>query len=178
VDLHKGAGLKLDITKIPQNLHYLIPYVERWGFESLDDQDAFVAEMQMRSPQEIQEFNSVVDKALPLITNWGARLLELEKPLNELTEEDWKHPYWSFLNMLKLREITGYDDNDPDIAAANRRFAQEVRTQQYEKATVNADDAFRQRDYAAYVSILSPFNDLLSPSQKQKLELAARRMNE
>jgi hypothetical protein len=156
----------------------LIPYVEKWSFDSLEDQDAFVTEMQVRSPQEVQEFNSLVDPATPLIINWGASLLELEKSLSELTEEDWKHPYWSFVNMLKLREITGYDDKDPDVAAANQRFAQELRMERYHEATVKADDAFRLRDYDAYVSILSPFGDILSPAQKRKFELAARRMDD
>ena len=179
MDLDKGAGLKLDITKIPWNLHYLVPYIEKWGFESLDDQDAFVIEMQSKRPQQIQEFNGVMDEAAPLIAEWGATLSQLEKHLSELTEVDLKHPYWSFLHVLKLRETTGYNDDDnPDVIAANERFAQEVRMQQYDNAVVKADEAFRLRDYATYVLILQPFKDLLSPVQKKKYELAMQRMQE
>jgi hypothetical protein len=178
MDIQKGAGLKLDPTKVPPELQHLIPYVERWGFESLDDQDAFVAEMQVQHPQEIEEFNTIVDKAKPLINAWGVSLAELNKPMNELSEEDWKHPYWSFLNMLKLREITGFDDqDDPGVIAANQRFAQEVRMQRYHEATVKADEAFRLQDYREYVSILSPYLDLFTISQTKKFELARRRMN-
>jgi len=98
--------------------------------------------------------------------------------MNELTEEDWKHPYWSFLNMLKLRENTGFDDqDDPEVMVANQRFAQEVRIQRYHEATLKADDTFRLQDYARYVSILSPFMDLLTNSQMKKFELAMRRKN-
>ena len=43
------------------------------------------------------------------------------KPVSELTDQDWKHPYWSFLNALKLGEITGYDDDDdPAVKMADR----------------------------------------------------------
>ena len=159
-------------------MQHLIPYVERWGFESLDDQDAFVAEMKEQRPQEIEEFSTIVDKAKPLIDHWGASLVELNKAMNELTEEDWKHPYWSFLNMLKLMENTGFDDqDDPEVMVANQRFAQEVRIQRYHEATLKADDTFRLQDYARYVSILSPFMDLLTNSQMKKFELAMRRKN-
>jgi len=70
----KRSRHKVRPTKVPQELQHLIPYVERWGFESLDDQDAFVAEMQEQRPQEIEEFSTIVDKAKPLIDHWGLLL--------------------------------------------------------------------------------------------------------
>jgi hypothetical protein len=176
MDLAQGAGLKLDVSKIPQELHYLIPYVEKWGFGSLEDQDAFVMEMRRQRPKEVQEFNSVVDEADPLIRLWGATLSQFDKHISQLTEDDWQHPYWSFLSMLKLREITGCDDKSPDEIAADERFARELRLERYAQAITNADEAFRLGDYSAYVCILQPFEDLLTPVQKKKRDLAARRM--
>ena len=72
--------------------------------------------------------------------------------------------------MLRLREITGYDDDDdPGVIAARERFARERRIEQYRAATVQPDDAFRQGDYAEYGSIIEPFDDLLTPTQKKAL---------
>ena len=176
MDLDKGAGLKLDTRKVLQALHHLVPYVERWAFDSLEDQDAFVAEMLAQRPQEVQHFNSVVDAAAPIISRWGSTLTELDKPVSELTEADQAHPYWSFLNVLKLREITGYSENDPVVAAAKQRFAQELRIEQYREATAKAAESFRFEDYTTYVAMLRPFEDLLTPVQRKKLELAVRRM--
>jgi len=140
------------------------------------DQDTFVREMQTHRPQKIQEFNSVVDEADPLIREWGATLSRLDERISQLTEDDWKHPYWSFLSILKLREITGYNDKTPDVIAADERFARELRLERYREATTKADEAFRLGNYAAVVSSLQPFEDLLSPVQKRKLDLAASGM--
>jgi hypothetical protein len=62
------------------------------------------------------------------------------------------------------------------VAAANLRFAQELRKERYYKATAKAAKSFRIGDNAAYVAILHPFEDMLSTTQKKKLEIAARRM--
>ena len=35
MDLDEGTGLKLDVSLIPKKLHWLVPFVERWGWESL-----------------------------------------------------------------------------------------------------------------------------------------------
>jgi hypothetical protein len=174
MDLEKGAGLRLDWEKIPQELHFLIPYVEKFSFDSLHAQDAFVAAMQRHRPEEIGLFNRAVDRAVQLIAEWGASL-PLDKPASEFTSEDWAHPYWAFLNVLKMREITGYaDDPDPAVKAARERFNQETRLERYYEATVQADDAFRRGDYAVYVSLLEPFDDLLTPAQKKKISFARR----
>ena len=174
MDIEKGAGLTLDRGKIPPELHFFVPYVEKWSFDSLEDQDAFVAQMQRHRPEEITPLNHAADDADPLIREWG-KTLPFHKHVSEFTPEDWQHPYWAFLNVMKLREITGYDDDDPEVIAGRERFAQEKRIERYREATVQADEAFRQRDYASYVSILEGFDDLLTPAQEKKLSLAKRR---
>ena len=178
MDLNRGAGLKLDAGQIPETLRALIHWVEKWAFESLSEQDEFVAEMRRRRPDEVQEFNRLVDEHRASIASWGATLSHLDKHISELTDDDWRHPYWSFLNAVKVREITGFDGYEPEVLAAKSRVAQEIRTEQYNKATADADEAFRQRDYAAYLSILSPFEDLHSPAQKKKIALAVRKVEE
>lgn len=177
MDLEKGAGLTLDHGKIPQELHFLIPHVEKWSFDSLDDQDAFVAQMKRHRADEIAPFNRAVDDADPAIRRWQ-KTLPFRKHVSEFTPEDWQHPFWAFLNVLKLRETTGYDDDDPDVIAARERFASERRIDHYREATIEADEAFRQGDYASYVSILERYEDLLTPAQKKKKSLATRKAGE
>lgn len=176
MDLDRGAGLTLDATRIPAELHPLIPYVERWGFKSLDDQDEFVKLMLEQRREEVREFNSAIGGLQSRIREWVIGLPEGNKHVSEMTPEDWEHPVWSFLSALKIREITGYeDDNDLDVLAARTRFQQEVRRQAHAKATAAADEAFRKGDYAAYVSTLAPFEDLLTPVQQKKMALATRK---
>ena len=74
MDLEKGAGLTLDRRMIPPKLHFFVPYVEKWSFHSLDDQDAFAAQMQRHRPDEIGPFNRAADDAAPLIRDWGKTL--------------------------------------------------------------------------------------------------------
>jgi hypothetical protein len=178
MDLEKGAGLTLNRAQIPAELHQVVPYIEKWSFDSLDDQDVFVAEMQEHRPEEIELFNDAIDEVDALITKWGRSLPFHRKHVSEITEEDWRHPYWAFLNVLKLREITGFDENDPEICAARQREAEERRVKQFKEATREADNAFRQRDYASYVTILGPFEDLLNAVQQKKKKLAMRRASE
>lgn len=168
--------MKIDPIKVPLELHSLIPYVERWGFESNEDQDEFAKKMLAKRSDEVREFNSAIDKRRHLITKWGKEIPEVNKQVSDMTQEDWIHPYWSFLNTLKIREITGYEEDDAGVLSAKAKFSQEMRMEQYHKATMDADDAFRDGDYATYISILNPFEDLLSPSQKKKMTLASRKV--
>ncbi len=127
--------------------------------------------MQRHRPEEIRLFNRAVDAADELIRAWSKTLPFASRHLSEIMPEDWQHPYWAFLHVLKLREITGHDDDDPEVTAVQERFAREVRTERYREATLKADDAFRRHDYAAFASILEPFDDLLTPTQQQKKAL-------
>jgi hypothetical protein len=174
MDLDKGAGLTLERETIPQELQFLVPCVEKWSFAQLEDQDAFVAEMREHRAEELLQFNRAVDAADELIRAWAKTLPFANKHLSEMTPEDWQHPYWAFLHVLKLREITGYDD-DPEVTAVRERFAREVRIERYREATLKADEAFRRHDYAVVVSILEPFDDLLTPTQQKKKALALRK---
>ncbi len=91
------------------------------------------------------------------------------------TDADRSHPYHAFVRLLKVREITGTDLDEPGVRAARARVAREIRADRYLEATALAEEAFHRRDYAAYLTLLRPFGEMLSPSQQKKLELAATR---
>lgn len=175
MNLDTGADRFIDATLVPETLHPIIPLVQRWGFCSLDDQDAFIEQMRHHRPAEVQEFNSAMDRAQGVILDWG-RSLPLDKHKDEMEDQDWSHPYWVFLSALKAREATGPATiEDPGVAEAKARLAKERHTELYAEATRAADDAFRLREYSRYLEILEPFTDLLTPIQQKKIQLARSR---
>lgn len=105
-DLEKGAGLVLDRSSIPLTLHHCIPFIEKWAFESHEDQDDFVAEMERTRPLEVLEFNQIIDQNVGNIREWRITLTQLNKQVCDLTDHDMQHPYWDFLRAIKIRELT------------------------------------------------------------------------
>jgi hypothetical protein len=65
--------------------------------------------------------------------------------------------------------------DDAAELAARESLATERRVGQYKKATADADEAFRSGDFAVYAELLERFEDLLTPVQKKKRELASRK---
>jgi hypothetical protein len=181
MDLDIGAGLKLDPSKIPDHLHPLIPYVERWAFERNEDQDDFLEAMERDRPEEVLEFRTIVHKNRQPIRDWLAGVTEMHKHLDDMTEADWAHPGWSFSCAVTVKELITLPEDDPEVIAelaeAKARFAAEIRLERYAEATTKANEAFRNRDYSAYISLLSPYEELLTPAQRKKMEYAARKLN-
>lgn len=172
IDTIKGAGLNLDISRIPKSLRKLVPLVEKWGFEDPEDQDSFVEIIKKTLPSEIDAFNAAIDSAREEILRWGNELTQLDKQVDQLTEDDLNHPYWAYLAALKLRETT--ENRDANLAAKERLSA-ELRTRKYHEVEARAAELFRQKEYTEFVRILEPYIDLLSTSQLKRLEIARAR---
>lgn len=175
-DLDRGAGISIDASVVPEHLRPLIPLVARWAFERQEDQDTFTSRMVRERPVEVAAFNAAIDAHRADIVQW-ATAAGLDKPKSELTDADWQHPYWHFLTLLKIRELTGpAPEAWPGQAAAVReRIDAEIRRDQFARAWPAADGAFRSGAYVEVVSLLSPFEDMLSTSQKSKLAIARKR---
>ena len=124
MDVTRGAGLKLDRSLIPESLHPLIVTIEKWGFESQADQDEFVSQMRVERPDEVSEFNRVIDDSRDAIVKWGNSIAELDQHKSRVDESLWNHPYWSFLAALKIREITTPSDSAEAVAARLRMSAE------------------------------------------------------
>ena len=175
IDLELGANLSIDSSQVPAQLRYLIPFVSKWAFVNLSDQDVFVQRMQQHRPEQIDALNSAFDShAHQLIREWSATL-PFDKHVDEFTDEDWQHPYWQFLHVTKLRETTGGYEDNPNVEAMLVRHRAGTRDYFFREATTKADDAFRTGQYAQYVELLSEFSDLLTETQKKKLAVAKRR---
>ncbi len=163
----RGAQLQLDRSQIPHDLLELVPIVEKWGFASQEDQDAYVSQMRAHS-HELKEFNSQVDRFRDRIIEWGR---SIDRDISRCES----HPYWSFLDVLKVRELTEEEDS-PKMVAARHRVSKEVRIYKFEEAASKAEVLFREKRYVEFVAILSAFEDLLTETQRAKFALAKKRM--
>jgi len=175
INLDLGANLAIDAAKVPENLSSLIPFVNKWSFDDLHDQDIFVAHMKRNRPDEVAQLNAAFsDDARAVIRDWSASL-GFPKHVDQMTPEDWAHPYWQFLNVIKLRETTGGNEDSPAVQEMLRRFRDETRQEEYPEATSEADTAFRNAEYAKYVELLSVYEDLLTDTQRKKVAIATRK---
>jgi hypothetical protein len=126
-------------------------------------------------PDEVQALNKAFHyEVRNQIREWAATL-PFDKHVKDFTEEDWAHPYWSFLNVIKLLECTGGHGDSPDREATRNSLRQEMRQNDYAKATLQADDAFRMGRFADYVKTLASFEDLLTMTQRKKMLLAQKK---
>ncbi|MCA9116560.1 MAG: hypothetical protein KDA79_15860 [Planctomycetaceae bacterium] len=176
MNLEVGAGLSLDRSRIPETLHQLVPLIERWGFEIQEQQDQFVREMQAGLPSEVAEFNRRIDEATHAIISWSRTVPEVQLHKFEMDEESWNHPYWSFLAALKIRELTEPEDS-PAAQAARQSMTAEARSIRFSRAAEQATILFRYKDYQQFIELLTPFDDLLTDTQRRKLDFARRRRN-
>lgn len=176
--LDKGAALNLVASLVPPSLRSLIPLVEKWGFTRPSDQDRFVELMQAHRPDEVEAFNRSIDSARSDIRTWRESLTQFDKQVQEIEEDDWKHPYWDFLACLKVRDLTGRVLTPEEEDEVRQRGVLEGRRILLGNALLKADALFSAKDYAGYVATLSPFADLLTHVQNMKLEFATRRVSQ
>lgn len=170
IDLDIGAGLSVDASSIPDNLHVLIPLVNKWSFDSLSDQDVFVASIQRERPNDVETLTQAFNESARQQVQEWAESLPFDKHKTEFSDEDREHPYWKFLNVFKLLEsISGTNET------AITRHRAEIRDYRFREAATEADDAFRSGNYAIFVELLSEFEDLLTETQAKKLLIARRR---
>ena len=175
IDLDAGAGLSLDGANVPNHLAHLIPLVNKWSFVNLYDQDIFVALMKKNRPDEVQALNNAFHYEIRnQIREWAATL-PFDKHVKEFTDEDWRHPYWSFLNVIKLLECTGGHGDSPGREASRNSLREEMKQNDYAKATLQADDAFHMGRFMDYVKTLAPFEDPLTENQRKKMLLAQKK---
>lgn len=160
-----GAKRHVDPNLTPEPLHELIPIVRQWAFSRLEDQDSYVTLMLREQPEQVAFFNSRVDQVRDAIVCWGK---ELGYSL------PGSHPYFCFLDVLKVRELTESPHSDL-MRAARIRVAEEVREYKLKEALATADELFRAKNYQGYIMAIEPFEELLDSTQKAKLQLARKR---
>ena len=173
MNLDIGANRQIDESQVPEHLKHLIPIVNKWSFESLEDQDKFVKQMLAKRPEEVKEFNILYDTHRDQLHEWVCSLPKTDK--SKMTEKDWAHPQWAFISLYKIREITGDGIESEEEKLAAERLKTEIRSYKFEQICIKADTAFQKRQFTEYVNLLSSYLDLLSEVQKKKLLFAKKR---
>lgn len=137
-----------------------------------------------------------MEEASEHMKDWSALLMSLgEEDFSGHLLSTFKHRDRQFFDNDLLRETIGThfgmeywenqivwqsseQDSMPDTAAveaARQREANYQRSHFYGQATIDSDDAFRKGNFSDYVAILTPFQDMLTPSQQKKFAIAARK---
>lgn len=175
MDLAKGASLQLSVDLIPEHLRAIRPLVEKWGFFRQSDRDRFVAHMLRSCPDEVQEFNRLMDEHAEAIRQWNLSLSELDIPFDQLNESLQSHPFWAYLHAKKCRESTGprtRPNGETQSSVCSKTTLNEA---EVAKLLSRANDLFRQKDYAGLVKLLEKANFRLPTSLEAKLKYAKER---
>ena len=173
MDLDRGANRSIDERLVPECLKSLIPIVKRWSFSSLDQQDAFVRAMKTKPPDELNEFNVLYDHNQEAIREWLDSIPK--KNVSEMTENDWRHPIWAFIDLYKNREITGPGLVSRAETDARNKFKEELRQERFSEAASKAAEEFRVKNFGKFIELLSNYEDLLSEAQIKKLNIAKKK---
>ena len=148
---------------VPKPLRELIPYVERWAIPC----DVTRGDYFDKQPEEdVAEFYHTV---LPFTDKINAWLEEQPENVDEWTDAAIHYMYF-----LKAH-AEAYQPTEEELEARARRHAEWQHQRAFKAAVSESEEAFRLKDYARVVQLLSPFEDELEKIQATKLKLARKK---
>ena len=154
---------KVIVDDVPQPLRELIPYVERWAIPC----DVTRGDYFDKQPEEdVADFYYTV---LPFTDQINAWLDE--QPENVA---DWSDAAIHYMYFLKAH-AEAYQPTEEELEARAKRHAEWQHKRELKAAVSEADEAFRSKDYALVVRLLTPFEDELEKIPSAKLALARKR---
>jgi hypothetical protein len=154
---------KVNADEVPETLRGLIPYVERWAIPcDVTRGDYF----DQQPEQDVADFYNVVLPFRGQINAW----LD-EQPDNVA---DWSDAAVHYMYFLKAHAEANQPTAEEFQAHADRH-AQWQHKQALKSAVLEAEEAFRSKDYERVVRLLSPFEGELEKIQATKLTLARRK---
>lgn len=154
MDLDKGASLQLADELIPDHLKSIKPIAEKWGFFRQADRDLFAAQMMRKRPEEVQEFNRVMDEYAEAIRQWNLTLPELDIAFDQLSKQLQSHPFWAYLHAKKCRELTGARTIRKSADLREERSPTMVTGAEADKLMLEANDLFRRKEYTQFVQLI------------------------
>jgi hypothetical protein len=148
---------------VPESLRELIPYVERWAIPC----DVTRGDYFQKQPAEgIAAFYHAVLPFVDRIHVW----LD-EQPDNVA---DWSDAAVHYMYFLKAHG-EAYQPTEEELQARAKKHAEWRHEQALKSAVAEAEEAFRSKDYARVVRLLSPFDRELDKIQATKLALARKK---
>jgi hypothetical protein len=154
---------KVLIDEVPEPLRELIPYVERWAIPC----DVTRGDYFDKQPDEdVANFYHTV---LPFADQIHAWLDEQPQDVG-----DWPDAAVHFMYFLKAH-AESYQPTKEELEARAIRNAKWEHQRALETAITESEEAFRSKDYARVVRLLSPFESELDKIHATKLVLARKK---
>ncbi len=163
----------VDPTEVPAALHPLIPVAERWGISCDVRRGAY---FDAHTDAELAAMHHEVAPHIDAIRTWLAQLREEHGGFT-----GWPASADTYVSLLKA-----YDDSHhAALPEAEKRALREraeaqraraLRRRAHESVEADADRAFRAGEYATFVRLLGPYEDLLKPAVARKLAFARRKL--
>jgi hypothetical protein len=154
---------KVVVDEVPEPLRGLIPYVERWAIPC----DVTRGDYFDKQPEgDVAEFYHTV---LPFVGQINAWLDQQPKDV-----ADWPEAAVHYLYFLKAHG-EAYQPTPEELAFREKRHAEWEHRMALKAAVTEAEEAFRAKDYARVVELLSPFEGELETILATKLNLARKK---
>ncbi len=154
---------KVVADDVPKSLRELIPYVERWAIPcDVTRGDYFEKQLE----QDVADFYHAVLPFTDQINAW----------LDEQSDDvaDWSDAAVHYMYFLKAH-AEAYQPTEEELQARAKRHAEWQHQRELKSAVTEAEEAFRSKDFALVVRLLSPFEDELEKIQATKLAFARKK---
>ena len=154
---------KVVVDDVPDPLRELIPYVERWAI-----------------PCDVTRGDYFDNQPDGDVANFYYAVLPFTDQINAWLDEqpddvrDWSDAAIHYMYFLKAH-AEAYQPTEEELAARAKRDAEWKHKRALKAAVSEAEEAFRSKDYARVVSLLSPFEADLEKIPAKKLALARRK---
>jgi hypothetical protein len=154
---------KVVVDDVPEPLRELIPFVERWAIPC----DVTRGDYFGKQPEEdVAHFYHTVLPFTDQIKDW------LDKQPEDVC--NWSDAAVHFLYFLKAH-AEAYQPTEEELEARAKRHAEREHQRALKAAVSESEEAFRSKDYARVVRLLSPFDGELEKIQATKLALARKK---
>ncbi|HAW28200.1 MAG TPA: hypothetical protein DCY03_08790 [Planctomycetaceae bacterium] len=154
---------KVIVEDVPIELRELIPFVERWAIPC----DVTRGDYFENQPEE--DVADFYYRVLPFTDQIEAWLDEQPADVN-----DWPEAAVHYMYFLKAHS-EAYQPTEEEKKAHARRLLEWEHLQAFNSAVSESEEAFKLKDYARVVQLLSPFEDELLKISATKLKLARKK---
>ena len=154
---------KVAVDDVPKHLRELIPFVERWAIPC----DVTRSDYFDKQPEEdVADFYHTVLPFTDQIHAW------IDEQSDDVSE--WSDAAVHYMYLLKAHS-EAYQPTEEEVQIRNERNAKWQRQRALNSAVIESEEAFRCKDYARVVHLLSPFEGELEKIQATKLALARKK---
>ena len=152
------------VDDVPEDLRPMIPYVERWAIPC----DVTRGDYFENQPEEdVVEFYHSVLPNIERINAW------LDQQPEDVLK--WSEAAVHFMYLLKAHD-EAYQPTPEEIRQREERHDQGQHRRALKAAVEESEDAFRAKDFAKVVELLTPFEAELEKINAAKLVLARKKL--